>query len=186
MYSKRETAGVRDASPDVPPPPSPTALSESSRASTASWEPPIDGSLFEEAAEDGPRSGPFSDNDMDMEGAPAIAEDHARPNARKEKAAFNATREPGKSHLPFSRVQKILKADKELPLVQREAVWLISVATEEFIKRMAEAVERMAARERRTTAQQRDVALLVQRADEYAFLEGLIEEQSVRRKPVAP
>lgn len=38
-------------------------------------------------------------------------------------------RAPGRSLLPVARVQKILKADKELDGVAKEAVFLISVAT---------------------------------------------------------
>jgi histone H3/H4 len=88
------------------------------------------------------------------------------------------TREPGKSLLPFSRVQKIIKADKvathwidvlsrwhfmgrqENPMVARDAVFLISLATEEFIKRLSEASQQVAEREKRATVQHRDVGLL--------------------------
>ncbi len=83
----------------------------------------------------------------------------------------------GKSVFPVSRVQKILKADKvrlhlshyvqanehltrlqqELPQVSREAVLLISLATEEFVKRLAEASHRLAVRESRLTVQRKDV-----------------------------
>jgi len=83
-------------------------------------------------------------------------------------------REPGKSLLPISRVQKIMKADKvcgyralhplststsfqELPMVAKEATFLISLATEEFIKRFSEASQRIAHREKRVTVQQRDL-----------------------------
>ena len=44
-----------------------------------------------------------------------VTEGNAQPQQNKkskEANALSATREPGKSLLPFSRVQKILKADK--------------------------------------------------------------------------
>ncbi|KIN94880.1 hypothetical protein M404DRAFT_61624, partial [Pisolithus tinctorius Marx 270] len=81
-------------------------------------------------------------------------------------------REPGKSVLPLSRVQKIIKADKDLPMVARDAAFLISMATEEFIRRLAQASQRVAEREKRATVQQRDVANVTRRAEEFFFLDG--------------
>lgn len=46
---------------------------------------------------------------------------------------------------------------KELIMVQREAAFLISCATEHFIRRIAEAAQRVAERERRTTVQAKDL-----------------------------
>ncbi|PSS29742.1 hypothetical protein PHLCEN_2v2890 [Hermanssonia centrifuga] len=78
----------------------------------------------------------------------------------KEGAAATLVNVPGKSFFPVSRVQKILKADKELPMVSREAVLLISLATEEFIKRVSEASHRLAQREKRMTVQRRDIEII--------------------------
>jgi len=83
-------------------------------------------------------------------------------------------RESGKSLLPISRVQKIMKADKELPIVAKEATFLISLATEEFIKRFSEASYHIAHREKRVTVQQRDIASVARRADEFLFLEEIM------------
>lgn len=122
---------------------------------------------------------------------------------RKEAAPLK--REPGKSLLPFSRVQKIIKADKvcwlpraafhilitvqEIPVIARDAVFLVSLATEAFIAELAQAAQRVAEKERRTTVQQKDigvyslarvcpltqgnVAVVVRKADEFMFLEGM-------------
>lgn len=76
-------------------------------------------------------------------------------------------------------------------MVAKDATFLISLATEEFIKRLSQACQRHAEREKRTTVQQRDignvspvlmlivllvsnnlVAGIVRRADEFLFLEG--------------
>ncbi|KAF8478177.1 histone-fold-containing protein [Russula ochroleuca] len=113
----------------------------------------------------------------------------------KGKAATKPTaslvREPGKSLLPISRVQKIMKADKELPMVAKEAAFLISLATEEFIKRLSEASYHIAHREKRVTVQQRDIASVTRRADEFLFLEEIIpwpdaSDAPARRKLQGP
>ncbi|PCH40169.1 hypothetical protein WOLCODRAFT_68776, partial [Wolfiporia cocos MD-104 SS10] len=94
---------------------------------------------------------------------------------RKDKTAWKADRQPGTpSHFPFAKIQRLLKADKELPIVQREAAWLVAVATEEFVRRMGSAAQRIAAREGRSTVQLRDHLMLARKADEYAFLEGML------------
>ncbi|KAI0081107.1 histone-fold-containing protein [Panus rudis PR-1116 ss-1] len=108
---------------------------------------------------------------------------------RKDANAQPTRRENGKSLLPFSRVQKILKADKELPIVAREATILISIATEEFIKQFAEEMQMTAARDNRVTVQYKDAASVVRRADKFMFLDEIIPSQSVenqaKRKPRA-
>jgi histone H3/H4 len=92
------------------------------------------------------------------------------------------TNRDGKSLLPFARVQKIIKADKDIPIVAKEAVFLISVATEEFIKRLTEASRRVANGEKRVTVQQRDIATVVHSATEFVFLDEIIPRpQSVKK-----
>ncbi|KAI0826890.1 hypothetical protein BC628DRAFT_227722 [Trametes gibbosa] len=111
----------------------------------------------------------------------------AQPKAKKARAPETFVREPGKSVLPFSRVQKILKADKvrDLVMVQREAAFLISRATEEFIGRFAEATQKLAEREGRSTLQPKDVVVTVRRAEEFAFLEELFP-WSMLEQPAHP
>ncbi|KAH7885104.1 hypothetical protein F5I97DRAFT_1811342 [Phlebopus sp. FC_14] len=112
-----------------------------------------------------------------------------KKRAAKKEGPLLREREPGKSILPFSRVQRIIKADKDLPMVARDATFLISLATEEFIKRLSEACQKVAEREKRTTVQQKDVASIVRRADEFLFLEEIISfqrtEPPTRRQPKA-
>jgi histone H3/H4 len=50
---------------------------------------------------------------------------------------------------------------QELPTVAKEATFLISLATEEFIKRLSEASHHIAHREKRVTVQQRDIGAMV-------------------------
>jgi len=83
-------------------------------------------------------------------------------------------REPGKSLLPISRVQKIIKADKEIPIIAKDATFLISIATEEFIKRLSQAGHSVSEREKRSIVQHRDIATVVRRADEFLFLEDIM------------
>ncbi|OAX34296.1 hypothetical protein K503DRAFT_699010 [Rhizopogon vinicolor AM-OR11-026] len=113
----------------------------------------------------------------------------AQTKKRKDKEPVQRERELGKSLLPFSRVQKIIKADKELPIIARDATFLISLATEEFIRRLSEACQKLAEREKRTTVQQKDVASVVRRAEEFMFLEEIISFQRTeppqKRKPKA-
>ncbi|KAJ7288531.1 hypothetical protein C8J57DRAFT_1430611 [Mycena rebaudengoi] len=85
-------------------------------------------------------------------------------------------RVPGKSLLPFSKVQHIIKADKDIAIVAKEATYLICCATEEFIKRFSEAA--MAIAERESVAR---CTTVVRKADEFLFLEEIIpwEQQDV-------
>ncbi|EIN12889.1 histone-fold-containing protein [Punctularia strigosozonata HHB-11173 SS5] len=109
---------------------------------------------------------------------------------KREKDTTQLQRDPGKSLFPVARVQRILKADKELPMIARDAVFLISLATEEFVKRLSEEGQKAAERSQRTTVQQRDIATVVRRADEFVFLEEIISwaeptAAPARRKPKA-
>ncbi|KAG6907852.1 hypothetical protein DXG01_007116 [Tephrocybe rancida] len=143
--------------------------------------------------------------------AQAETEDAPQPEKKKRtytrREPVTVVREPGKSLLPFSRVQKIIKADKEIPIIAKDATFLISLATEEFIKRLVEAGKMVAEREKRATVQHKDIgvssahqirqpdinidtlasATVVRRADEFLFLEEIIPWMSAdppaKRKP---
>ncbi|TCD70106.1 hypothetical protein EIP91_004835 [Steccherinum ochraceum] len=107
---------------------------------------------------------------------------HLRRRRRARLHQPPAVRETGKASFPISRVQKILKADDELPMIAREATFLISVATEEFIKRLAEESSIVATRENRVTVQYRDLAAVVRRVEKFMFLDEIIPLQN----PSAP
>ncbi|PIL22615.1 transcription factor [Ganoderma sinense ZZ0214-1] len=110
----------------------------------------------------------------DQEQEAQTSTDHPKPKKAKASSSELLVREPGKSLLPYSRVQKILKADKDLIMVQREAVFLISRATEEFVAQIAEASQAVASREGRATVQAKDLMSCIRRAEEYVFLEEAI------------
>lgn len=46
---------------------------------------------------------------------------------------------------------------QEIPVVAKDAVFLISLATEAFIEELAQAAQRVAEKERRTTVQHKDI-----------------------------
>jgi len=46
---------------------------------------------------------------------------------------------------------------QEIPIVAKEATFLISLAAEEFIRRLCEAGQQIADREKRSTVQHRDI-----------------------------
>ncbi|QRW20238.1 Histone-like transcription factor (CBF/NF-Y) and archaeal histone [Rhizoctonia solani] len=99
----------------------------------------------------------------------------APPNEKeKQPKPKPAAPELGESILPMARVQKIMKADKELPNVTKEAVHTISVATEEFIRRLSSAAYSQASRDKRSMIHYKDVALAVKRNPELHFLEGVV------------
>ncbi|KAJ4497029.1 hypothetical protein C8R41DRAFT_243799 [Lentinula lateritia] len=111
------------------------------------------------------------DEVVQVEGAPK--------KKRERKETTHLVRDSGKSLLPFSRVQKIIKADKpsssqDIPIIARDATFLISLAAEEFIKRLCQAGQKAAEKERRTTVQHKDLATVVRRADEFMFLDEII------------
>ncbi|KAF7297749.1 Histone-fold-containing protein [Mycena kentingensis (nom. inval.)] len=109
-------------------------------------------------------------------GGPSTADvDPKKKREKRETVARPVVRPPGKSLLPISKVQNIIKADKEITLVAREATFLIACATEEFMKRLAEAGMAQAEKDRRTTLQHKDLATVVRKADEFLFLEEIIE-----------
>ncbi|KAG8945318.1 hypothetical protein FRC00_010141 [Tulasnella sp. 408] len=58
----------------------------------------------------------------------------------------------------------------------KEAVFLIAVATEEFIKKLARAGQAQARREGRLTVQQKDLAIAVKQNEGLSFLEDIIPQ----------
>ncbi|KAF9534512.1 hypothetical protein CPB83DRAFT_756459 [Crepidotus variabilis] len=112
---------------------------------------------------------------------PEIPTPKAKPKAKK--SAEEVVRVPGRSLLPFATVQRIIKADVEIPIVAREATFLISVATEEFIMRLCEAGLDVAEKENRTTVRYEDIATVVRRADEFLFMEEILPWTSLDPLP---
>lgn len=109
----------------------------------------VDEGIESEAA---PARGQVSEQDMsadegdEVEGsqraAAAAGEDDAaappkkarKPRQSASGAADGPDRAPGTTHLPFARVQRIIKADKEVMGVSREAHLMVSLATVRFAR----------------------------------------------------
>ncbi|RXW21618.1 hypothetical protein EST38_g4243 [Candolleomyces aberdarensis] len=112
---------------------------------------------------------------VDEETARAEAPDvSSTTKKRKKKEPVVLERQPAKSLFPVSRVQKIIKADKDIPIVAKDAVFLISMATEEFIRRIVVAGQRQARGDNRATVKHQDLASVVRRIDEFMFLEEIL------------
>lgn len=84
-------------------------------------------------------------------------------------------RTPGTTLLPPSKVENIVQPDTSI-IMSKEALFVLSVATEEFIKRMAQAGHRQAAAKRRGTVNYSDLACSTQQYQEFMFLQDTIPE----------
>ncbi|EIW80965.1 hypothetical protein CONPUDRAFT_137091 [Coniophora puteana RWD-64-598 SS2] len=88
------------------------------------------------------------------------------------------SRAPGSTTLPVSRLENILQADGVTGALtmSKEASFVLSVATEEFIKRMAQAGHREASSQRRNMVHYADMAMSVQQYQEFMFLQDTIPQ----------
>ncbi|KAG1742371.1 uncharacterized protein EDB91DRAFT_1128874 [Suillus paluster] len=84
-------------------------------------------------------------------------------------------RAPGTTLLPASKVENMVQPDTSVSM-SKEAVFILSVATEEFIKRMAQAGQRQASAKRRGTVNYADLACSTQQYQEFMFLQDTIPE----------
>ncbi|KAG0703802.1 hypothetical protein DFH29DRAFT_915184 [Suillus ampliporus] len=84
-------------------------------------------------------------------------------------------RAPGTTLLPASKVENMVQPDTSVSM-SKEAVFILSVATEEFIKRMAQAGHRQASAKRRGTVNYTDLACSTQQYQEFMFLQDTIPE----------
>ncbi|KAJ7250879.1 hypothetical protein B0H12DRAFT_657744 [Mycena haematopus] len=82
----------------------------------------------------------------------------------------------GESLLPSLRLESIIQAHGVMGslALSKEALFVLSVATEEFIKRLAIGGHRQASVERRTSVNYRDMAATTQQYQEFMFLQETI------------
>ncbi|XP_006462641.1 hypothetical protein AGABI2DRAFT_193750 [Agaricus bisporus var. bisporus H97] len=148
----------------------------------------VDGKVIGDAQKEEPREEAEAEEDEDeveeeVEEEEIAGEDHPAAEGKKRRSKNPPkpfTRELGKSVLPFSRVQKIIRADKEIPMVAKDAVFLISIATEAFIEELAQAAQRVADKYNRSMIHHEDIATVARKADEFMFLEGRSRGQNTR------
>ncbi|RDB14799.1 hypothetical protein Hypma_016232 [Hypsizygus marmoreus] len=94
----------------------------------------------------------------------------------KQNGLASGVRVPGHSLLPAVRLENIIQADGVTGnlALSKEGLFILSVATEEFIKRMAEAGQLKASSERRTSVNYSDMAATTQQYQEFMFLHDTI------------
>ncbi|BEI82840.1 hypothetical protein CcaverHIS002_0307080 [Cutaneotrichosporon cavernicola] len=85
-----------------------------------------------------------------------------------------AEKEVGTTMFPIARVKRIIKSDKDLDMMSAEATFLISVATEYFVKHFMEEGYTKARLEKRRIISYKDMANVVSRTEEFDFLKDVI------------
>jgi len=87
-------------------------------------------------------------------------------------------RVPGTTLLPISRVENIVQADGITTnlTMSKEAAFVLSIATEEFIKRMVQAGHRQASAFNRNIVNYVDMAVSTRQYQEFMFLQDTIPE----------
>ncbi|KAJ7863127.1 hypothetical protein B0H14DRAFT_2257336, partial [Mycena olivaceomarginata] len=83
---------------------------------------------------------------------------------------------PGESILPSLRIENIIQADGVMGTLalSKEGLFIMSVATEEFIKRLVQGGQRQASVEQRTSVNYRDMARTTEQYQEFMFLKETI------------
>ncbi|OCF34241.1 DNA polymerase epsilon p12 subunit [Kwoniella heveanensis BCC8398] len=85
-----------------------------------------------------------------------------------------AEKQLGTTLFPISRIKRIVKADKELENMSNEAVFMVAVATEYFVKHFMEEGYTKARLEKRKIVNYKDLASVVARSEEFDFLKDVI------------
>ncbi|KAI9317649.1 histone-fold-containing protein [Dichotomocladium elegans] len=85
-------------------------------------------------------------------------------------------RVPGTTILPVSRVKRVIKEDKEVSLVNAEATFCITYATELFMEYLVQEGLSRARGEKRKTIYYKDLASAVGEVEQFEFLEDVIPQ----------
>lgn len=123
-----------------------------------------------------------SDGDAEIDELVSDTEDEQLASAstagQKKGGRKSGERVPGTTLLPASRIENMIHADGVTGnlSMSKEAVFMLSVATEEFVKRMVQAGHRSAAAVRRNTIHYTDMASSTQQYQEFMFLQDTIPE----------
>ncbi|KAK7690014.1 hypothetical protein QCA50_006656 [Cerrena zonata] len=111
-----------------------------------------------------------SDSDEDVRMADASS------SPKRTRPKMTGERVPGRSIIPLSRVEGLLEADGEGGYMSKEATYLLTIATEEFIKRLSVAGHRQASGSKRLQVNYRDLAITAHQHPEFKFLSDTIPE----------
>ncbi|WVO21629.1 uncharacterized protein IAS62_002938 [Cryptococcus decagattii] len=121
--------------------------------------------------------GAESEEEQDEEdveaGQGSAAKKPARKRIIKQRQSL-AEKQPGTTMFPVTRVKKIVKADRDIDIMSSEAVFMVSVAAEYFIKHFMEEGYTKARLEKRKLINYRDMANVVARSEEFDFLKDVI------------
>ncbi|KAJ5457693.1 hypothetical protein N7475_009081 [Penicillium sp. IBT 31633x] len=90
----------------------------------------------------------------------------------------------GQSALPISRIKKIIQLDEDIAQCSNNATFVIAMATEMFIKYLAEQGHNVAKAERkpRKTVQYKDLAAAVSHTDNLEFLADVIPKTTTYKQ----
>lgn len=103
---------------------------------------------------------------MSSPSSPQLVEEDPAPSA--------TTTHKGVSVFPVARVQRIIKADRDVDICSKEATFLISIATEIFIRRLTDEAYTNAKLDKRKHVFYKDLSRAVQQTESLEFLRDAI------------
>ncbi|XP_012733236.1 DNA polymerase epsilon subunit 4 [Fundulus heteroclitus] len=80
------------------------------------------------------------------------------------------------SKLPLTRIKALMKTDPDVSLASQESVFIIAKATELFVEMIAKDALVYAQQGKRKTLQRKDLDNAIEAIDEFAFLEGTLDQ----------
>ncbi|KAK0244197.1 hypothetical protein EDD85DRAFT_807145 [Armillaria nabsnona] len=114
--------------------------------------------------------------DSDTEGLDELGANGAPASANNALSGARSSRPVGQTLLPGTKLENIISADGVTGSLSlsKEALFVLSIATEEFIKRLAQGGLRQAKSERRSAVQYQDMAATTLQYQEFRFLQDTI------------
>jgi len=77
---------------------------------------------------------------------------------------------------PLARVSRIVKADPDIQMTSKDAIWTIAVATELFIKHLTDSLIAKTKLEKKKIASYKELSAVVDTQEEFEFLQEVIPE----------
>ncbi|KAI0720475.1 hypothetical protein C8T65DRAFT_567495 [Cerioporus squamosus] len=112
-------------------------------------------------------------DEEESDGMEPEVEEEESASAAKGRRKLGA-RTPGHTLIPQDRLDTMLQAEGAGPHMSKEAVYMLSIATEEFVKKLAEAGYQQTVSENRQHVQYRDMANVAHKRSEFKFLDDTI------------
>ncbi|OWR49356.1 DNA polymerase epsilon subunit 4 isoform X1 [Danaus plexippus] len=79
------------------------------------------------------------------------------------------------TRLPMSRIKNIMKMDPDVSIVNSEAVFLVTKATELFLETIAKETYSYTVQHKRKTISKKDLEVVINKVDCLCFLEGAMD-----------